>query len=392
MPGFMSTDQFRVGMFTYPWDFEGEGYDRVVGEMASHGVTHVDMATAYHAGKFLLPHNPRHRTYFTEDGAIFFRPDLARYGRLRPRVSALVDDAGDPVSRLREATQRHGVAYAAWTVLMHNSWIGMQFPDVAVHTAFGDPVVHSLNPAHPDVREYVVALLSDLVAGREVEAVLLEAPGYLRYTHGWHHEINGVALDAVQEDLLSISFSPHEVEAATAEGIDAGGVRDAVARLLDRAWNEGFALSDGEASHPEAVALLSDPDLRAYTQWQRDQVVSLSQELRNAVKALSPDTEILHMAALDGGVADPALLETADRILAGYAASDDDAIAKASALRPLGRKVHGMVRGLPPDTVAPGQLTRRLAAWKMAGVDGVDCYNYGFMSRRSLEEWYAALA
>jgi hypothetical protein len=51
-----------------------------------------------------------------------------------------------------------------------------------------------------------------------------------------------------------------------------------------------------------------------------------------------------------------------------------------------------MVRGLPPDTVAPGQLTRRLAAWKMAGVDGVDCYNYGFMSRRSLEEWYAALA
>src|SRR5690606_25273545 len=131
-----------------------------------------------------------------------------------------------------------------------------------------------------------------------------------------------------QEELLSISFSSYEIETATTEGIAAGGVRDAVARLLDRAWNEGFALSGPEGMHPEAEALLSDPDLLAYTQWQRDKVVSLSQELRDVVKALSPDTEILHMAALDGGVADPALMKTADRILAGYAMSDDDAISK----------------------------------------------------------------
>ncbi len=379
-------------MFAYPWDFEAEGYDRVVGEMAGHGVTHVDMATAYHAGKFLLPHNPRHRTYFTEDGAIYFRPDLARYGRIRPRVSRLVDGSGDPVSRLLDAARSHGVGYVAWTVLMHNTWIGTQFPEVTVHTAFGDPVLHSLNPAHPDVREYVVALVSDLVAGREVEAVLIEAPGYLGYTHGWHHEINGVALDAIQEELLSISFSSQEVEAVTATGIDVIRVRDAVASLLDRSWNEGFPLGDPGGTHPEAEALLADPDLRAYRGWQRDQVVSLARELRDAVKTLSPDTEIWHMAALDGSVADPALLDTADRILAGYATSDDDAIAKATALRPLGRKIHGMVRGLPPDTVAPGDLTGRLAAWKTAGVAGVDCYNYGFMTRRNLEEWYTALA
>jgi hypothetical protein len=32
-----------------------------------------------------------------------------------------------------------------------------------------------------------------------------------------------------------------------------------------------------------------------------------------------------------------------------------------------------------------------MAAWSAAGVDGVDCYNYGFMSRRNLAEWYGAL-
>jgi hypothetical protein len=387
----MASDRFRAGMFTYPWDLEAEGYDAVVGDMASHGMTHVDLATAYHAGKFLLPHNLRHRTYFTEDGAIYFRPELSRYGRLKPRVSSLVDESGDPVSRFCEAARRHGVGYVAWTVLMHNTWIGTQFPDVTMHTAFGDPLLHSLNPVHPDVREYVLALVRDLVSDREVAAIMMESPGYMTYSHGWHHEINGVALDAVQERLLGTSFSAHEINAARDVGIDAAAVRDAVANLLDRAWNEGFALVDEDGQHPDAGALLADPAFLAYARWQRDQVVSLVTEMRDTVHALSPDTEIWHLAALDGGIADPALLETGDTVLAGYASSDVDAIARAAALRPLGKRVHGMVRGLPPDTTAPGQIERRMAAWSAAGVDGVDCYNYGFMSRRNLAEWYGAL-
>src|SRR5665811_598463 len=146
----------HAGMFTYAWDLEAEGYDRVIGAFADNGITQVNLATAYHAGKFLLPRNPRHRTFFTEDGSIYFRPDLSRYGRIRPRVNSLVTHTGDPVARLLDVAAKHGVGYVAWTVLMHNSWVGGRYPDAAMHTAFGDPVVHSLNPAHPDVREYVL--------------------------------------------------------------------------------------------------------------------------------------------------------------------------------------------------------------------------------------------
>jgi len=57
----------------------------------------------------------------------------------------------------------------------------------------------------------------------------------------------------------------------------------------------------------------------------------------------------------------------------------------------LGKKVYGMLRGLPPDTTEPGQITSRIEAWRSAGVDGIDYYNYGFMPRRNLREIYGAL-
>lgn len=381
----------HAGMFTYAWDLEAEGYDRVVGELAGNGVTYINLATAYHAGKFLLPHNPKHRTFFPEDGSIYFRPDLSRYGRIRPRVNSLVTHTDDPVTRLLDVAGTHGASYVAWVVLMHNSWLGARYPDATVHTAFGDPVIHSLNPAHPDVREYMLAMLGDLVSRHDVAAIELESPGYMSYTHGWHHEINGVALDAVQERLLSISFSPFELGAAREAGIDAIRVRDAVADLLDRSWNEGFALVTDDKRHDEAETLLADPDLIAYQHWQNDQVVSLAMAIRDTVRAASPTTEIRHFAALDGGDAGAALLETGDGILAGYASSDADAVARVETTKPLGKKVYGMLRGLPPDTTEPGQITTLVEAWRSAGVDGIDCYNYGFMPRRNLRELYDAL-
>jgi hypothetical protein len=381
----------HAGMFTYAWDLEAEGYDRVVGEFADNGVTHINLATAYHAGKFLLPHNPKHRTFFPEDGSIYFRPDLSRYGRIRPRVNSLVTHTGDPVTRLLDIAGKHSVGYVAWVVLMHNSWLGARYPDATMHTAFVDPVTHSLSPAHPDVREYVLAMLGDLVSRHDVAAIELESPSYMSYSHGWHHEINGVALDDVQEELLSISFSPFEVSAARDAGIDAMRARDAVADLLDRSWNEGFALIQNGQRHDGAEMLLTDPELVAYRNWQDDQVVSLATAIRDTVKDANPSTEIRHFAALDGGDAGAALLETSDAILAGYATSDQDAITRVEAAKPLGKKVYGMLRGLPPDTTEPGQITSRIEAWRSAGVDGIDYYNYGFMPRRNLREIYGAL-
>jgi hypothetical protein len=385
----------QAGIFTYAWDLEAIGYDRVAGELADAGFTAINLATAYHAGKFLMPRNPRHRVYFAEDGALYFQPDLSRYGRIRPRVSAFVSADGDPASRVQRAAAAHGMEYVAWLVCLHNSWLGERHPHATMHTAFGDPLIHSLSPAHPDVREYLVAMIRDLVARYEVGAVELESPGYMGFLHGYHHEISGVEIDPVQQRLLSISFNPVEIAGASKHGIDAERLRAQVANMLDACWNRGIAVMNAGRPVAEVSALLDDPEMEAYLAWQQDQVISLVELVREAIAHSSPATRIRHFASMNAAAPpdDSArtLLQTGDAILAGYAASDDDARAKAEAAKALGKETWGMIRALAPDMTDPASIGPRVEAWRSAGVDGIDVYNYGLMPQPMLDAVTKAL-
>lgn len=367
------------GIFTYAWDLDAEGYDAALGRIADAGFRTVNLATQYHAGKFLLPRNRRRHVYFQEDGAVFFRPDENRYGRIRPRVHSLVGDGESPVERVIREGAKHGLSYTAWTVCLHNTWLGERYPDTTMHTAFGDPLVHSLTPAHPNVREYLLALVGDLVSRHEVAAIQLESPGYMGFMHGFHHEIIGVELDEVQRELLGISFNPVEIAGATDAGIDAEGVRGRVAAALDACWNDGVALmADGEPTDA-ARAVLEDADTIAYLAWLVDQEISLLEELRAVVRGTSPATAIWHFAALNGSERDARLIATGDGILAGYAASDDDARQRAARAAETGKRVRGAIRAIAPDTTDPATVEPLVAAWSKSGVEGIDVYNYGLM-------------
>jgi len=294
-------------------------------------------------------------------------------------VHSLAGQDRDPVERLLEAIRPHNLSYTAWTVCLHNSWLGARYPDTTMHTAFGDPVIHSLSPAHPDVREYLLAMLGDLVSRYEVSAIQLESPGYMGFTHGYHHEIIGVPWDPVQEALMSISFNPTEVAAALEAGIDAGSVRQRVADLLDACWNRGVAVFENDAPTADVEALFADGDFRAYRTWQDEQVISLAEEIRAVVKSANPSTQIRHFAALDGSEADNRLIATGDGILCGYATLDEDASRRAGIARQHGKTMHGAIRAITPDTMSPADIGPRVNAWRLAGVDSIDVYNYGLM-------------
>lgn len=369
----------QAGLFTYAWDLEAEGYDAAIGRIAEAGFSSINLATSYHAGKFLLPRNPHRRVYFPEDGSLYFRPDMGRYGRIEPRINSLAEAGDDPVTKLLAAITPHGLTYTAWTVVMHNSWLGERYPDATMHTAFGDPLIHSLCPAHPDVREYVVTMLTDLVSRYDVSAIQLESPGYMGFMHGYHHEIIGVDLDDVQQQLLGISFNPFEIEMAQVKGIDAEGVRKRIADMLDACWNRGTPVMEGGGPSSDVQALFDDPDFTAYRAWQDDQVISLAREIRSAVNNANPATEIRHFAALNGTQADERLIATGDGILAGYASSDENALARAQKAAPYGKTIHGAIRAIAPDMIDPAAVAPRLDAWRQGGVDSVDIYNYGFM-------------
>lgn len=376
-----------AGLYTYAWDLEAEGYDRAAGRIANAGFTAVNLATSYHAGKFILPHNPRHKVYFAEDGALYFQPDLSKYGRIQPRVSSFVSADGSPVSRLEEVAARHGLTSVAWTVCLHNSWLGERYPETTMHTAFGDPLIHSLSPAHPDVREYLLAMIEDLVSRHEVASIELESPGYMGFTHGYHHEIFGVEVDPVQETLLGVSFNPVEIAGATGAGIDVEGLRKRVAGLIDGCWNEGVALQVESQPSADVQALFDDAEFTAYRAWLHSQVVSLSGEIRNVIGRTSPATDIRHFAAMnigdpESGV-DGELMRTGDAVLAGYAATPEGAQARVNALDAVGRPVWGMIRAIAPEVVDPEAIAPLVEAWREAGVAGIDVYNYGLMPERT---------
>lgn len=384
----------KAGLYTYAWDLEDEGYDTALGRIAAAGFSNVNLATSYHAGKFLLPHNPKRRLYIAEDGAVFFQPDLSRYGRITPRVHSLANAESNPVDRLITAAQHHDLQYVAWTVVLHNSWIGEQHPHTTAKTPFGDSLFHSLSPAHPEVREYILNLVGDLVSRYDVAAIELESTGYMGFHHDHHHLMYGVEIDDVQAELLSVSFNPSEVEGAKAAGIDVSRVQARIVELLDRCWNLGEAVQVNGAPSANAAALLGDPELAAYRDWQHQQVVSLSAEIRETIHQHSPRTEIRHFAAMaagERGSIDSVLMKTGDAVLAGYAATPDAVATRVAAVAELEMPVWGMIRAIQPEVTNPAQIAPLVEAWRAEGVAGVDVYNYGLMPERTFQALGEAL-
>ncbi len=368
------------GLFTYPWELADHGYDTALGEIARAGFCNVNLAVQYHNGKFLLPRNPKRRVYYAEDGAVHYRPDMAKYGAMKPRVHSLVTETTSPADELQKRAGHMGLNFVAWTVCLHNRWLGEQFPEAVQHTVFGDPLYNTLSPAHPLVREYLLAHVSDMASQFDLHAITLESPGYMGFQHGEHHEIIGTEFDPVQRDMLNLSFSDVEIEQATAAGIPAGVLRGLTAAVLDASINQGVKLAREDGTPTTVVSQLVNSGLTEYMVWMKQQELSLAAEIRDAVKEINPNTQIWHFAALDGTPGDAALIATGDGTLAGYASSGEEAESRAHDAAQLGRPVRGAIRAIAPDTTSPGQIAPRKSAWERAGVTGIDVYNYGLMN------------
>ncbi|MDQ3809858.1 MAG: hypothetical protein M3336_06160 [Chloroflexota bacterium] len=134
--------------------------------------------------------------------------------------------------------------------------------------------------------------------------------------------------------------------------------------------------------------------MAAYVAWREAIVTSLITEVREAIHAVSPRTEVRLFATPGAQPPDGVrATELADGVLSGYASSDVEAQRRARELRDLAgdTPVHGMVRAIAPDTVDPAQIAPRVLAWREGGVAGINFYNYGLMTLPMLAAIGAAL-
>ena len=267
-------------IYAYPWDLVDEGALDFGARIEAAGASAVSVAAAYHAGKFLRPHGKSGKVYFPEDGTIYFRHDPAAYQRIQPLPNSLLAEH-DPFAELARSLPE--LDRYAWLVCFHNSALGRLHPDLVARNCFGDPYWYSLNPAHPEAREYVVALCRDIARNYDLAGLRLETPGWLPFDHGYHHEFALVRLDSWTKLLLGLDFSEATATLAAQDGIDVLHVQGRVRSALETFLTAEVALSEAQATDWIASDLITDPDFAAFLQWRCRVVADVVSEIRDVV-------------------------------------------------------------------------------------------------------------
>ncbi|WP_131735795.1 hypothetical protein [Actinomadura roseirufa] len=349
----------------------------------SHGVSSLTFGAAYHRARDVTPHG-RTRVTLRRDGVHFPLGDLFDGLRLVPPVQDGADR--EPLRALREQTRDLGVPLHGWGVFLHNTTLGLAFPDVTQENCFGDRAAPAdLCPSNPDVRAYAVAL-GRAIARQGVDSVVAESLHFGTFGHGYHHERSFVDLGPAAEFALGLCFCDH----CRARVPDAEAARAAASRLVG-------AVLDGGPPASDLPGVLAD-----YARARTPVVTSLAAEVAEAVAAEGSLLTFLDLSGAVKGYADglptgaPAA-EDAWRI--GVAPADLAAAVPSYAIlcyaqettriaedvaayrAALGAEttLRAVLRPGLPDTTSAEHLAAKAAAARTSGADTVDYYAYGLV-------------
>ena len=389
----------RVSMWTYPWDVQDLTADRVTAELREAGADTVSLATSYHAGRFLQARSPVRKTYYPEDGTIYFQPTPGRWAdeRLQPQVSTILQN-GDVLAELvRRRDEAGGLRVSGWTVCLHNSRLGALHPEVVTRNCFDEPSTFNLCPSHPAARSYAATLVEDLSSTYRLDAIELESANFMGYAHGYHHEKDGVGLLPEDDLLLSLCFCPACLARAARAKVDGERAKATVRRLIEDALARPVPVArwpDLLREGPAAFA--ATPEVHEYLMWRFEPVTSLVTELRERA---GPDTDILVIDGENGWLGGSDLRAVSSAcdgvILCAYDMQPD----RVSAMLDAARVTVGPdkflgtgFRLVVPEMRGASDVVARTAAAVAAGCDGVNYYNYGLVPRDRLDWIRQALA
>jgi len=197
------------GIYIYPWDLLDEGFKTVID--AIHKIAKLNtlnIASVYHAGRFLLPHNPKRKVYLPEDGAVYFQPRENKYSACLPRSSVLVK-SNDILKQSLQYLSQNKLKNRSWVVCLHNSFLGTRNTNWTINNVFGDSYITSLCPANPEVVNHICELVSDLIQQYAFDWIELESFEFPGFIHGYHHEKVCLPLDDFDYFLMSLCFCEH---------------------------------------------------------------------------------------------------------------------------------------------------------------------------------------
>ncbi|MGH3144587.1 MAG: hypothetical protein ACRDTR_02180 [Rubrobacter sp.] len=401
-----TSSTMQTSMLAFATDLGDEGIETVLGNVQERaGVDGLTMAVAYHDARDLFPHNPVHKVRYLEGGAVFFRPDAARYAglQLQPHIAELAR-TDDPLGDLCAAAGDRSVSANAWVVFLHNDRLGFAHPECATQNAFGDRYLTDLCPSNPEVRAYTRALASD-IARYEVSTILAESLHFHGLTHGYHHERYFEDLGPVGTYLLGLCFCTHCLEAAGQTGVDAERVSRSVRDELELRF-AGEAQDPDELSRDRLVSV--DEGLISYLDARTRTVTSLAAGVAEAAAEGGASLVFLELSGAEKGFATgrptggaaptigwqvgvdvAALAGVCSTVEAtGYAADPDRLDFDLDAYQDLvteASRLGLMLRPMPPDCRSADNLATKVALARERGLERIDFYHYGFCRLRSLD-------
>ncbi len=251
----------RTAVWAHPVSFLGDGW-REAQRLRDEGVEEVRLALVYHSGRWLLTTSAPGVVTHLPSGT-WFQPKPEHYGRLRPSVA-------DPTARDKVVGMlgEHGLSVNAWLVGLHSTPLASANPDLAVLNVFGHRYRHALCPANPDVESYAANLVRDVVTNSGIDAVELEAFGYLGWAHASEHDKGGADLRPVDRWLLSLCVCPSCSDRMRRVGIDPDALAHRVRLVVQEQLREPQPAAPetsedavralGEALHHSLIALRSE--------------------------------------------------------------------------------------------------------------------------------------
>ncbi len=179
-------DRFEVSASTYAWEVHDEGIDNLLDNMQNMAAVNSVYLIAlmhheprpYNCERF--PHNPVRQKWFAEDSKISWHPDTTLYGRLKPALSAHeflsdTDWLKVVVDAAHQRSMKAGVEISH-TIISNRLLSSPQNKDLIQRTITRDPATKwsgdylpCLN--NPDVREYLVAIYTDLARHYDLDYI-----------------------------------------------------------------------------------------------------------------------------------------------------------------------------------------------------------------------------
>lgn len=246
-----SPSVWEVGASIYPWDMHDEGTETVLDNLQQLScVNSVYLIGLMHSERHpwpttdVFPRNPMRSSYVTEDSAVYWTPDPARYGRIKPtptRADFLKDV--DWLEMLTRAARRRGLRTGleiTHTVLDRET-LRRDVADCRQLDIFGGALsqthvegIDAICLNHPDIQEYILNLYSETIANYDIDYIqncIMPFPMPARYLLAEHESDNHPLAWVRQVPALSGCFCRSCHDAAAVEGLDLGRIRDVLLRI-----------------------------------------------------------------------------------------------------------------------------------------------------------------